>query len=215
VGNVVFSRNRYGAYIRTRVIPTLVTNTYTTGIRGRLAGLSQAWAGLDEDEKVAWETWARENPIVDRMGDQQILQGSAAFIQINMRILACAGTQIDVPPIAVAPSPITGLTMTAETGVGDVALAWTSGALAASECLVIWAAVVNSAGRRYYKNALKQVFISAAAATTPQDIKAEIEARFGTLAVGQVMYIHAFVYDDETGLSSSVAIAQTTVVDPA
>jgi hypothetical protein len=215
MGNLVASRNRYGPYLRTRVVPALRTTEWTVAIRGRLAGLAQAWAGLTEDQKVAWETWANEHPVVDRLGDSQVLHGEAVFIQLNMRVLALGGTQIDVPPVAVPPDPVSGLTLTVESAAGVVTLAWTSGALAAGAHLVIWAAVVNSAGQRYYKNKLKLVHYSAAAATSPEDFKDDLIERFGTLAVGQIVYVHAFVYDSATGLSSSVAMASDEVEAPA
>jgi len=211
-GNTTASRNRSGPYLRVRSIPTKRVTPWTTEVRGRLSALSQAWGAVEASDKQAWESWAQEHPIIDRLGDSRVLQGSNAYIQLNMRLLGIGASQISLPPVASPPAAISGLTLTAQDGAGVCSLAWTSGALGATEQLVIWAAVLTSPGRNYYKNLLKQVFYSAAAATSPQDFKTEIVERFGDLLVGHRVFVHAFVYDNTTGLSSALAVANTTVV---
>jgi hypothetical protein len=213
IGNVVFSRGRYGSYMRVRSIPTLVQNEYTNAVRGRLSALSQAWAALDAGERIAWSTWAATNPITDRLGVQQVLQPSAAFIQLNARIIQAGGIQIDVPPISVSPAPVSGLTVTIDTGAGDAYdVGWTSGALGATECLAIWCAVVDGVGRSYYKNLKKLLQIGAGSDTTPADIETSLTARFGDPLLGQKVYIECEVWDKSTGLISGKAIANTVVV---
>lgn len=211
-GNTTASRNRYGPYLRVRSIPTKRVTDYTTEVRGQLASLAQAYGALDPTDQQAWEAWAPEHPIVDRLGDSRVLQASNAYIQINMRLLRIGASPISLPPIASPPAAISGLTLTAQDAAGVCSLAWTSGALGASEQLVINAALITSPGRRYYKNFLKQVDYSAAAAVSPFDFKANMVERFGDLLVGQRVYVHAFVYDNTTGLSSALAVANTTVV---
>lgn len=211
LGNIVASRNRYGAYLRSRVVPTKVTSDFTNDVRGRLAYLSQYWASLTEGKKVAWNTWASTNPITDSLGDKRVLQGSAAFVQLNARKMQAGGDLIDVPPVAAAPSVVEGLAVAAAAGAGTASVTWTSGALPAGCCAAIWIAVVDSAGRSYYKNLLKLVHISAAAGTSPQDVAADIVARFGNLIAGQVIHCEVEVWDNLTGLVSGRVYATTTV----
>lgn len=211
-GNVVASRNKYGSYFRTRTMPTKVVSDYTNDVRGRLASLSQAYGALDEAERDAWRTWAATNPVVDRLGSSVTLQPSAAFIQLNARLIQAGGTQIDIPPIAVPPDPISGQSIAALSGAQSVTVSWTSGVLGAGECLACWIATVDSAGRDYYRNLLKLVEISTAAATTPLVVTAEYLLRFGTLIDGQRLFLEAEVWNNTTGLISGRVFAQTTVV---
>jgi len=196
-----------------RVIPTLVQNDYTAEWRGRLAAVSQAWAAVSAANKEAWRTYAQTNPVVDRLGSQLTLQPSAVFIQLNTRILKCAGTQIDVPPVSLPPTGISGQSIAVDIGPGDTEIAWTSGALGATEHLAVWAAVSDNPGRAYYKNFLKLVHVSAAAATTPEDIETDLTARFGTPIVGARVYAEIEVWDNATGLVSGRVYADTLVVD--
>lgn len=211
LGNVVASKNRYGAYLRSRVVPTKVVTDATNDVRGRLSSLSQAYAALTDAQQESWKTWAAVNPITDRLGDKRVLQPSAAFIQLNARILQAGGTQIDVPPVAAAPAAIVGLGVAAAAGAGTVAISWTSGALGANECLAVWIALVDSAGRSYYRNLLKLVKVTAAAATTPQAVGADVLLRFGTMVAGQVIHVEAEVWSDVTGLVSGRVYKKATV----
>lgn len=212
-GNLVASRGKGGAYFRMRVIPSLVQNAYTAEWRGRMASVSQAWAAISAANKESWRTYAQTNPVVDRIGQQITLQPSACFIQLNMRLLKAGGAQIDVPPVSLPPAGITGQSMTVDVGSGDTEIAWTSGALAADECLAAWVAVSDNPGRAYYKNFLKLIHVSAAAATTPEDIDTEVTARFGTPIEGARCYAEIEVWSDATGLKSGRVYAECLVTD--
>jgi len=211
IGNLVASHNRYGSYFRTRVVPVKVDSDYTADVRGRLASLSQAWGALTDAQKESWRTWAATNPVTNRVGMSVYLQPSAAFIKINARILQIGGTQIDVPPVVAPPAGITGLSVTAAAAVPAVSIAWTSGALAADEFLMAWVAVIDSQGRKYYRNRLKLAYIGSGADTTPADALAEVVARFGTLIEDQTIFVEAEVWSDVTGLVSGRVYATCDV----
>jgi hypothetical protein len=213
LGSVVATRGRYGPVLRIGVIPTLRTTTQTTVVRGRLTQLSKQWASLDAQSRASWVTWAGQTPIVDRLGASRTLSGNAAFIRCNSRILACLGTVITHPKVSAAPAPISGVTVTAAQ-VDTIALNWTSGALAATECIMVWAAVVESSGREFYKNLLKLVQVSAGAEETPLAIGTAVTNRFGWVKANQRLYVHAFVCDNTTGLVSSLAMANCIVTAP-
>jgi hypothetical protein len=211
VGNVVFTRGRYGPVIRTRAIPTLVQNDYTAAARGRLSYLSQQYGDLTDAQKEAWRTWAAVNQVINRLGQAVTLQPSAAYIQLNARVLQAGGTIINVPPVENAPAAIEGLSLTVET-VPDLAnVEWTSGALGANERLAVWAAVLDNPGRKYYRNLLKLIYISAAAAATPLDVNAALTERFGTIIDGQKVVVECEVWSDATGLVSGRVYAEDIV----
>lgn len=211
VGNTVFTRNRYGSVLRIGVIPTLRTTTSTIAARGLLSTLSKAWAALDAGSRASWTTWAQSHPIVDALGQSQVLQGSAAFVGLNCRVIKSGGSMISTPPVAVAPSPISGTVALTAATPSTCALAWTSGALAAGCVLETWVAIVPSAGRAYYKNQLVLVNVSAAAATTPLALGTVINTRLGYFKAGWTIHTHNYVVDQATGLRSGVVVAQVVV----
>lgn len=213
VGNCVFTRNRYGGVLRIGVIPTRRVTQYTVAAREKLTAMSKAWGALDEASRASWATWAQNNPIVDRLGAKQVLAGNAAFIQANVMILLAGGSPIETPVIQAAPAPISGLTLTA-TDPSTVSLAWTSGALEAKEHLFVWVAIVTSKGREYYRNLLKLAYVGAAAGTTPAAIGTQVNSRFGYVKAGSLIYVHAQVVNEESGLVSGISMASTVVVAP-
>lgn len=213
IGSHCFSRNRAGTYIRNRSIPTKVTNEYTTAVRSILTQCSQAWSGLLESERIAWEEWARLNPVMDRLGERIVLSGLAAHNRLNAIILGAGLTVISAPPTAQNPSPVLTLTPTVDIGSGDQEIAWTATPLAADHHLVLFGAVTQSTSQKYVENRWKRLLISAAAAVSPLDIETVLGDRFGTLAVGQFCQFKAAVLQGSTGLLSPYVRAATIVTD--
>jgi hypothetical protein len=72
--------------------------------------------------------------------------------------------------------------------------------------------VVDSAGINYVQNLRKLVKVSSKNQATGLDTQADIEARFGTLSVGQKVTIDAAAFDSTTGLLSTPLRVVGTVV---
>lgn len=212
LGTVVFGRGRYGPYLRSRVMPTNRQSTATLDVRSRLSTLSKAWGAVIQINRDAWKTWAATNPIVDRLGNSRTLQPSAAFIQINTRLIQAGGTQIDIPPVVACPAAISGFSAVCYVNTQALTLSWTSGALPANCCLATWVAAVDETGRAYYTNLLKLIDISAAAQATGLIVGAEFMARFGVMIAGQKLFIECEVWDKTTGLISGKACTNLTVL---
>ena len=212
LGTVVFSRGRYGAYLRTAAMPTTVQSVATLSVRGRLSTLSKAWAALGATTKTAWKTWAATHPVVDRLGNSQVLQPNAAFIMLNARILQAGGTKIDLPPVKDSPPGLTALSVKAYVNTNAVTLTFAGTPLAANHCLASWVAVVDGAGRDFHANLLKLVDVSAAAQATGLEIGADVHDRFGLPIADQSLYLECEVWDKTTGLISGRSIAQTVVL---
>jgi hypothetical protein len=200
---VVFTRGRYGSSIRTKVSPTRSESAATLDVRNRLTILSKAWADLDAGERIAWSTWAATNPITDRLGAQQVLQGSAAFIQLNARILQAAGTKIVVPPIGGPPPALTSASVVSDVSSNTVTVTFAATPLAAGHCLAVWCACLDGAGRTAYKSFRKLIAVSAAAQASTLECHTLFETRFGNNLSGQNLYFDIEVWDNTTGLVSA------------
>lgn len=210
-GGVVYSRNRYGTYMRRRATPVTSTTIYAEGAKARFAAASSAWRTLTTAQRAAWVTWAQTNPVVDSLGQQQVLTGQAAYVGINGRILLDGGAQVGVPPIAATPNALTTVSLTADIGAGDVAVTFAPTPLGAGEKLWVQAAVVDSSGIVYVRNLLKLVQVSALAQVSPLDVEAAVVVRFGTLLLGQKIVVECSVFAPATGLLSQPARAEAIV----
>lgn len=212
-GGTVYSRNRYGAYTRSRVVPVNPNSAAQQQARADLASQSTAWGALTSAQQLAWKTWAANNPIVDRLGQSQILAGNAAFIQLNSRLSRSGDTVLTSPPVTPAPNALTTLAFETDIGTADFELNFTPTPLAAGLRLWCLAAVVDSAGINYVTNLLRLTNIEAAATASPVDNQTNIEAVFGTLAAGMVVHQFVSVFDSATGLLSTPRRVSGTVTN--
>lgn len=212
LAGVVASHNRGGSYFRRRTVPTKSTTTYATNAKARLAAASSAWKSLTAPQRESWVTWAQTNPITDTLGEKRVLSGQQAYIQLNSRILFIGGTQIVVPPVVSAPNALTSVTLTADIGAGNFEIAFTPTPAAAGNSIWVRAAVVDSPGITFVQNLYKLVQVSAAAQASPLDIQTAVEGRFGTLIVGQQVFVAASVMNRASGLLSQPALTRAVVV---
>ena len=99
LNGTVFSKNRGGAYTRTKVSPTQPRTSNQTNQRAVFTGLAKAWGTtLSPAQRLAWITWAQAHPVTNIFGDAIILSGIAAFQQINRLVTwIFATTDLDAP----------------------------------------------------------------------------------------------------------------------
>lgn len=202
IGGSTFSHNRYGPYIRRRAIPVIVTSIAAYAIKAFFSGASSAWGSLSAANKLSWKVWAESNPVTDSLGFAQVITGHAAYVGNRARMLKAGETVLTVPPVAPAPEPLESLTVSADIGAGDVALAWAGPVLGATEHLWWECAACGSPGINYIEGLLHFGAVSAAAQATAYDIEALAIVAVGTLQVDQTLHVMARVFDHATGLIS-------------
>lgn len=211
IGCVTYSHNRYGAYIRERVIPVNPSSPNQQKVRGYLATASSNWRALTAAMRLTWRNWAATHTIIDKIGAAQNLSPNAAYVQLASRLLLFGSALPTAAPIVDAPTGLSSLVLEADIGAGDFDVTYTATPLGAGNALYIRAAVLNSASIQFDKNRLKFVGFSAAAQASPFDVKTLIENVFGTLQVGQIVVVQVAVMSTTTGLLSLPLRAQATV----
>lgn len=213
VGSVVFAKNRSGSYIRQGTVPITSTTEYAIAAKARMTGATQSWQLLSAGQRLAWSEWALANPTVNRLGQQIHLTGHAAFVGIFCRLTAGAFGTITTPPLIPAPPPLTTCSLAADIGPGAFEITFTATPLDTYDVLWIEACVVDSAGINYIENLLRFIGVSSSAQATGFDPMALIEARFGTLEVGNIIQLKVYVLTATTGLLSAPLRCQATVID--
>ena len=211
IGGTVYSRNQYGAYTRNRAIPVTSTTPEALAAKSRFTAQSQAWLALTAGQRLSWAAWALQNPVIDALGQPQVLAGNAAFIRLNSPLAFGAFATLTSPPTIAPPASLITLVLAADIGLGDVDLTYTPTPLGANVVLAIKAAVTNSTGINYVRNLLKLLPYSPLAQASPFDIQTQVEARLGTLVVGQTLHVEVYTFDSTTGLRSQPLRADTVV----
>jgi hypothetical protein len=100
LGTNVFSRNQYGAYVKTRVTPTNPSTAAQEDWRARLAQAVATWGSLSQDQRNMYHAQAKHFRVKDRLGRQTKINGYNLFIRQQL-IISKAGNQDTVSnPVA-------------------------------------------------------------------------------------------------------------------
>jgi len=202
IAGTTYSHNKGGPYIRNRAIPTNPSSTKQLQRRADLATISTDWQNETAANRASWEEWARQNPIVNALGESILKSGHQAYVGLNTRILLASGTPISVPPVVARPDGFLTAVQAGDIGAGNVDFTFTA-ALVAGNQVELWAAVTNSAGITYVENLYKFIAFSAVDQASPWSDQASIEADLGTLIVGQTLHIKAAQFDPANGQRST------------
>jgi len=202
VAGSVFSRNRAGGYVRTKVTPVNPQTTYQSGVRSRLTGNSQAWRGLTAAQRSGWNTGAINFPKTDIFGNQQILSGQQLYTGLNNNLLNTGTSTISTIPTPQAVGAITSATLTMAAGAQTASLAFAPTPVPTSTTWLIFATPGISPGKTFVRNLYKQIKTIAAGSATPNNIAAAYIARYGAVPVaGQQVFLRIIPISTISGQS--------------
>jgi len=198
LNGTVFSKNRYGAYARTKVTPVNPQTSSQQNTRNNLATNSQAWRGLTETQRQGWIDAAPSFPFTDIFGNSKILSGAALYVKLNNNLVNAGEVAIADAPSPVSIPALNSLVLTA-TGVPALSLAFDPSPVPADFALQIFATPNVTAGRYFVKNLFRFITTVAAAGTTPANILAAYQAVHGDPITGQKIFVRAFMVSTITG----------------
>jgi len=124
-GGIVFSHNRFGAYVRPRTVPVNPNSTAQQGVRNSFGGLAIAWQGLTQTQRDEWDAYAAVIAWTNKFGDTVFLTGFNWYVQVNSLRLAAGLTQTDDAPVTLSmgPSP-TGVVITGDESADEISVAF-------------------------------------------------------------------------------------------
>lgn len=213
VGGHVASKNRSGSYLRTKVTPINPQSALQTAVRGRLASLASAWGSLTAAQRDAWNAAVSSFKSTNVFGDIINPSGFNLFIKLNSNLLALGVAQISDPPVPVAVSTLTALSLTADVSDNKVEVTFSPTPVPAGFKLVIEATPEISAGRSFVKNDFRTCKIVAAAGASPSDISSEWNALFGDVTnAGKQVFVRCKLVSSTTGQAGIPVVASTVIV---
>lgn len=203
IGGHVASKNRGGAYLRTKVTPVNPQTSYQNVARARITDNSQDWRGLTQTQRNAWNAAVSNWQKTDIFGDLKTPSGLNLFVRLNSNITEANGTALTEPPLPGAVvGPLT-VTLTSAAGTPSFSVAWTGGAIPADTAWIVRATPQVSPGKSFVKSLYRNLAVLPAADTTPTSLLTEYNARFGTLVAGQKIFIEVIAVALLTGVKST------------
>lgn len=182
LGGQVFSKNRSGSYVRTKVTPSNPQSFAQQEIRAILGAISASWSGLTALQRASWngavDAWKK----TDIFGDLKNPTGKNLFTALNINLENSGQAQILVAPDKVEVEymgVLSAVFVLADTELGfTVTNVPTTG-----ECIVS-ATPPLSQGTSFYKGKYRQIAVTEASGITSIDLFNQYVAKFGTPAVG-------------------------------
>lgn len=214
LGGQVFSKNRSGAYVRTKVTPVNPRTSFQQANRALLGSLSSSWSFLTEQQRESWnsavENWQRTNVF----GDLQKPTGKNLFTGLNKnRVSLFTALSANVlPPSKTEFSPIAiGSATVASTSPFLLTIVLTS-APGSNRFFRIRATPPLSAGTTYVTNQLRTLGEAVEGDETATLIQTTAYYnRFGVASIGQSVYVEVTEVA-ETGELGVPVIFRATVV---
>lgn len=210
LGGQVFSQNRGGAYVRTKVTPSNPRSVAQQQARFYLSNFSKAWASLTLTQIAAWNAAVGNFAKHNVFGNLKNPTGKNLYVKLNVNLSNIGVAPISTPPIPVGLSDITGLAVAGNGGANTLAVTWTSGAIPAAENWLLEATKQVSPGKLNVTSLFRVIANLAPAQTSPYAAGAAYNTKFGALTTGERVSIRITQVDNTTGIKG-IPLTATTV----
>lgn len=206
-GGTTVSRNRYGMYMRSRVVPVNPSSEFQAAVRNVFAQLIDAWTTvLTESQRSAWSTYAANVPLLGTLGVQQFVTGQNMYVRTNSARLQAVLSRLDDAPSIFDLGSLSAVTYAPDesaqnTAVGfDDADAWAN---EAGGALLVYQGQPVNASRTFYKGPWRHLGTVLGASPTPPTTPATMASPF-VIAEDQAVFYYARALRADGRLSSPV-----------
>jgi len=182
LGGQVFSKNRAGAYIRSKVTPSNPQTLDQQANRALLGSTSRGWSSLTDDQRTAWNAAVVNWPMKTIFGATAIPSGKSLYVMLNKNLLGIGSSEIATPP-AKADTPILGLTSVI-VDISEGTLTPVYSGITGSFVLQLRATPPLTQGTSNAKNRFRVIYAANDAGFDPNEAYATYVSRFGALTTG-------------------------------
>ena len=199
IGGHVASRNRAGAYLRTKVTPVNPATVYQVAVRNRLAGISTDWRGLTAVQRIAWNAAVSDYAKTDIFGDIRNPSGFNLHQKLNNNLVNIAKAQIAAPPLPEAVDAFTAVSLAAANGAQTVTITYAP-AIEVDHSALVYFTPAISPGVSFVKSEYRQTDVIVTADNSPFSIETEYIAKFGAVgAEGMQIFVQLVQINWATG----------------
>lgn len=212
IGGHVASKNRGGAYLRTKVTPSNPNTSVQAAVRNRLTSLAQAWRGLTASQRESWNNAVSNFAGTNIFADKVNPSGINLFTKLNANLLEVGSSMISSAPLPSEVEPVLTVSATAAAGTPAFSVVFTPTPVPANTAFIVRATGQVSAGISNFKGKFRNITVLASAATSPENLLTAYTAKFGTLVAGQKIGVEIIPVNTVTGqkgqaVSTSLIVA--------
>jgi len=205
----VASRNRGGAYFRTKVTPLNPSTSAQQNARGILGSLSTQWSQLTEEQRLSFNNAVASFATTDIFGDIRNPSGINLFVKLNTNLINTGQDQITSAPAKeeFLFSPITQVDFDVSSQSSVISL---GNSLNDTAQVLVFATPTLTNGTTFVKNRLRLV-ANVQVDGTLIDFEAGYQAKYGAFAIGANI-VAGFRVVSATGQASVFQSATAVVV---
>lgn len=180
VGGQVFSKNRSGAYVRTKVTPSNARTSRQSFIRAALSRISANWSALTDEQRKGFDGAVNDWKTTNVFGDATAPTGKTLYTKLNLNLVNSVQNEIEnVPEKAEFPQ------VTIEDAAKSVTDFQVNLSGSTVGCKVVIAATPQlSQGTSFYKGKFRQIAVFTGTVTSEFEIAGLYSEKFGTLTAG-------------------------------
>jgi hypothetical protein len=179
VGGQVFSKNRSGAIVRTKVTPTNAQSVRQSFIRNLLSSISQKWSTLTKTARASFNEAVEDYARTDVFGDIRNPTGKNLFTRLNLNLANSNQPQIILAPSKVEVPILNATAVELAVGAMDVIGAQN----VSGGTVVISATAPQTQGTNFYKGKFRQIGLTSGVLFGAYDPYNDYVAKFGVPAV--------------------------------
>ena len=204
LGGQVFSKNRAGAYIRSKVTPSNPQTLDQQANRALLGSTSRGWSSLSEANRTAWNAAVVNWPMKTIFGATSIPSGKSLYVMLNKNLAAIGEAGINTPPTK-ADTPVLGLNSVVVDISSHTLTIDYSGAVG-SYVLQLRATPILTQGTSNAKNRFRVIYSANEADFDTELAYAAWVNRFGAFAAGANVQFSIALISPTTG---QISVAET------
>lgn len=212
LGGHVAAKNKGGNYMRTKTTPANPQTVSQQEVRNRLTGLAQAWRGLTQVQRDAWNSAVNDFKAIGLFGDTIVPSGFNLYCKLNANLLLIGEAAIDTPPVPSAVGALTTLSFTMANAVPAMSVTFAD-ALTADQKLILEATTGVSQGKNFVKSEFRVIGVMDNGDVSPFNALALYTAKFGAVPpIGQKVFIRATMVNVNTGQAGIGLVADYIIV---
>ncbi|TSA54837.1 MAG: hypothetical protein D4R45_03415 [Planctomycetaceae bacterium] len=211
LGGHVASKNRAGAYWRTKVTPMNPGSTYQVNVRNRFSGLSSAWRGLEDAERKAWNAAVSDFKKTDIFGDTRNPSGFNLHQKLNNNLLNIGIDVITTPPLPEAIDAFTTLSVAASFS-GQTLTVTFADIINATHRVFLLATPGLSPGITFVKSEFRQITYLNSANTSPFSAETAYIVKFGAVPAANMKIFVRLIQVNLTTGQAGIPIQASCIV---
>lgn len=195
----VFSKNRGGAYVRTKVTPVNPSTIAQGVVRAALTSFSQGWRALTATQRNAWNGAVNNWASTDIFGDIKNPSGINLYTKLNLNLANAELSGISMPPLPSATMFIDSMSIVAAVTGNLLQVTYTAVGVDTDNTFIYEATPLLSPGISNAKSKYAKISVIPSTTGTTDDIWLAYTTKYGPLVAGQKVFVRVKSIQTLTG----------------